>query len=304
VRVDQDAPLRFLRTAFLSDDWIAVLLKSHDTGEAVQRVGPLSMVLAPRFLSWLRFKNARRFSVFVGVNPITPGRRTRTRESLGAVRHVFLDADQDAARVPDVIAARPDLPPPSYVVRSSKGRAHVLWRVEGFAIQRAELLQKHLARELGADMAATSAAQLTRLPGFVNHKYHPPQLVGVDYGDIQSAYAAQHFPEAQSPAAPPASVASEPIRRRRGSMPTLERARRYLAATPPAVQGQRGDERTFRVCCRLVGRFGLTDDEALRLLTEWNERCRPQWTERDLRSKLGSAERQYRAAHGARPVTG
>ena len=143
MRVDQDAPLRLLRTAFLPDDWIAVLLKSHGTGEVVQRVGPVNMVLSPRFQSWLRFKNAGRFSVFVGVNAITVGRRSRTRESVGAVRHVFLDADQDASRVLDVIAARPDLPPPSYVVRSSKGRAHVMWRVEGFGVRRVEALQKH-----------------------------------------------------------------------------------------------------------------------------------------------------------------
>jgi hypothetical protein len=286
VQIDRDAPLRFLRTAFLPDDWIAVLLKSHDTGEVVQRVGPVSMVVAPRFQSWLRFKNARRFSVFVSVNAITPGQRSRTRESVDAVRHVFLDADQEADRVLDAIAVRPDLPPPSYVVRSSKGGSHALWRVEGFAIRNAEALQKHLARGLGTDTAATSGAQLTRLPGFFNHKYHPPQLVVVDYGDMRSAYAAQDFPEAQIPAAPPASVASEPIRRRRGSMPTLERARRYLAATPPAIQGQRGDERTFRLCCRLVGRFGLTDDEALSLLADWNRRCEPPWTATALADKV------------------
>ena len=38
--------------------WIAVLLKRHDTGEAIQRVGPLDMALSPHFQSWLPFKNA------------------------------------------------------------------------------------------------------------------------------------------------------------------------------------------------------------------------------------------------------
>jgi hypothetical protein len=298
MRVDRDAPLRFLRTAFLPDDWIAVLLKSRDTGDVVQRVGPVSMVLAPRFQSWLRFKNACGFSVFVSVNAITPGRRSRTRESIGAVRHVFLDADQDADRVLDEIAARPGLPPPSYVLRSSKGRAHVLWRVEGFGVRRVEALQKHLARELGTDMAATSAAQLTRLPGFFNHKYSPVQLVDVDYNATSRTYEDHDFPDVPAPREPEASAALRGTRRR-GGMPMIERARRYLAAVPPAVQGQRGDERTFRVCCRLVGRFGLTDGEALRLLSEWNGSCRPKWTERGLRAKLASAERLNR--RGARP---
>ncbi|MEW6321508.1 MAG: DNA-primase RepB domain-containing protein [Acidobacteriota bacterium] len=293
MQIDRDAPLRFLRTAFLWDDWIAVLLKSHDTGDVVQRVGPVSMVLAPRFQSWLRFKNARRFSLFVGVNAITPGRRTRTRESVGAVRHVFLDADQDADRVLDAIAARPDLPLPSYVVGSSKGRAHVLWRVEGFGLQRAEVLQKHLARELGTDVAATSAAQMTRVPGFFNHKYSPPQFVEVAYGEAPSSYGVLDFPGALAPVEPPAPVAAKRTRRRSG-MPMVERARRYLAATPPAIEGQRGDARTFCVCCRLIDRFGLTEDEAMHLLSDWNARCQPPWTVRELVAKVRSATRSHR----------
>lgn len=294
VQIDRDAPLRFLRTAFLRDDWIAVLLKSHDTGEVVQRVGPVSMVLAPRFQSWLRFKNARCFSVFVGVNAITPGRRSRTRESIGAVRHVFLDADQNARSVLAEIAARSDLPSPSYTVRSSKGRGHVLWRVEGFTIQQAEALQKQLARELGTDMAATSAAQLTRLTGF-NHKYSPPHLVAVHYGEARLPYAARDFPYVGGVAEPPSVPAPHRVHRR-GSMPMIERARRYLAATPPAIQGKRGDERTFRVCCRLIGRFGLAEDEAIDVLSEWNARCQPPWPAPQLCAKVQSATRYYRAA--------
>ena len=50
--IDLDAPLRFLRTAFRPDDWIAVLLKSHETGGTAQRVGPLSLIAHPRFQAW------------------------------------------------------------------------------------------------------------------------------------------------------------------------------------------------------------------------------------------------------------
>ena len=42
--IDLEAPLRFLRTAFQPDDWIAVLLKSHETGGTAQRVGPVSLI--------------------------------------------------------------------------------------------------------------------------------------------------------------------------------------------------------------------------------------------------------------------
>jgi hypothetical protein len=235
LQIDRDAPKRFLRTAFLPDDWIAMLLKCHDTGEAVQRVGPVGMFLDDRFQGWLRFKNARRFSVFLGVNRVTPGRRSRTRESIGAVRHVFLDADQDADLVLSVIAARPDLPVPSYVLRSSRGRAHVMWRVDGFDMQRAEVLQKHLARELGTDVAATSAAQLTRLPGLFNHKYRPAPLVKIDYYATSCAYEPQDFLDVSAQSAPKAPAARRDTQRREG-MPMVRVRRTPSFRSSPSAR--------------------------------------------------------------------
>ena len=81
--VDRSAPLRFLRTAYQPDDWIAVFLKSYETGRVVQRVGPLAMVVTPRYQAWLRSQNARRYNVYIGVNGIAPGYfRTQMNKSL------------------------------------------------------------------------------------------------------------------------------------------------------------------------------------------------------------------------------
>lgn len=289
MQIDREAPLRFLKTAFLPDDWIAVFLKRHDTGEAIQRVGPLDMVLTPRFQSWLRFKNAHGFSVFVSVNSLTPGRHSRTRDCVRAVRHVFLDADRDCEQLLATIERRRDLPAPSFVIWSSAGRAHALWRVTGMSVRHAEALQKHLAQELGTDEAATSTAQMTRLPGFFNHKYHPPQRVEEARAE-QRAYRTREFPEI-----PACAVPSTPLimgqRRASVRMPMVERARRYLAATPPAIEGQYGDAMTFRICCRLVGEFALGDVDAAHVLREWNSRCRPPWSDNQLSLKIRSARR-------------
>nr|MBA3642298.1 hypothetical protein [Acidobacteriota bacterium] len=114
--IDRDAPLRFLHTAFHPDDWVAVLLKSHDTGGIAQRVGPLSLIAHPRFQAWLRAQSVRRFSVYVSVNAIRPQRKARTRDAIGDIRHVFLDADRDGQQVLAAIGARRDLPAPSYVL--------------------------------------------------------------------------------------------------------------------------------------------------------------------------------------------
>jgi hypothetical protein len=68
---------------------------------------------------------------------------------------------------------------------------------------------------------------------------------------------------------------------------------------PPAVAGQGGDLRTFRVCCRLVRGFSLNHDVAFQLLADWNARCDPPWTDRELVAKLEHAQR-----YGREPVGG
>jgi hypothetical protein len=78
----------------------------------------------------------------------------------------------------------------------------------------------------------------------------------------------------------------------------VERARRYLAALPPAVSGQHGDVTTFRACCRLVRGFLLDDAGALALIREWNARCEPPWSERELVDKIRRARRYGREPLG------
>ena len=240
----------------------------------------------------------RRFSVYLSVNAIRPQRKARTRDAIGDIRHVFLDADRDGQQVLAAIGARRDLPVPSYVLHSSPNRLHVLWRVRGFTREGVEALQKQLARELKTDKAATSCAQTTRLPGFCNHKYRPPPMVVAQYASTKRVFTPVDFP-----AAPPITVASAPALSKSPPSCTerdvVERARRYLAAIPPAVTGQQGDAATFRVCCRLVRGFDLGDDDALLVLNEWNVRCQPPWSEQDLRAKLQGARR-----YGREPVGG
>jgi hypothetical protein len=69
-------------------------------------------------------------------------------------------------------------------------------------------------------------------------------------------------------------------------------ARLYLDKVPPAVSGQGGHNQTFRAACVLVQGFSLSPEDAMPLLKEWNERCQPPWTEKELRHKLQGAEKQ------------
>jgi hypothetical protein len=71
---------------------------------------------------------------------------------------------------------------------------------------------------------------------------------------------------------------------------SFERARTYIAAIPGAVSGAGGHNQTFVAACKLV-EFGLSPDEAWSLLVEYNRRCAPAWSERELRHKLDDAFR-------------
>jgi hypothetical protein len=298
--VDREAPLRFLRTAFQPDDWVAIFLKSYETGAVAQRVGPLPWVMHPRFQAWLRFKNSQKYNVYCAVNAFAPWKRTRTRDSLGALRHVFLEADRDGPAVLERIGARSDLPEPSYVLHSSPNRVHIFWRVTGFEPDQVEALQKQLARELATDPAATPATQTSRLVGYNNHKYSPAHLVTIDYRRTDRLYTPADFPPVTSVARSAAATDTQRAGAPTGPVPSgrlldpMKRVRRYLARVPPAIAGQHGDVHTFRVCCRLARGFALEDDEALRVLSEWNARCQPPWTERELQDKLRRARRYGR----------
>jgi len=69
-----------------------------------------------------------------------------------------------------------------------------------------------------------------------------------------------------------------------------ERARAYVAAMPGAVSGAGGHNQTFAAARALVHGFALPEDEALTFLREYNERCVPPWSERELQHKIKSAQ--------------
>ena len=233
--VARAAPVRFLGTAFEPDDWAAIFLKSYDTNRVAQRVGSVSWVQSESFQRWLRAMNSRKYSVFVSVNAITSGRRSRTREAIGAIRHVFLDADDNGTAVLSRVEARRDLPPLSYVLHTSPSHVHLFWRVTGFNPELVERLQKQLARELQTDPAATPVTQTTRLPGFLNHKRALPHLVTVEYRNVDVTYGPENFPPVKE--AVTWSQCVRPYEPPNLDVPAVERAKRYLTSVPPAIAG-------------------------------------------------------------------
>lgn len=68
-----------------------------------------------------------------------------------------------------------------------------------------------------------------------------------------------------------------------------ERIGKYIERCEPAIAGQCGHNRTFAVACTLVWGFGLSVSQALPYALEYNRRCMPPWSKRDLQRKLSQA---------------
>lgn len=69
----------------------------------------------------------------------------------------------------------------------------------------------------------------------------------------------------------------------------IRRAVAYLLASPAAIEGQGGDDQTYRTVAGIRD-FGLSPECAVRLLAEhYNPRCVPPWTEEELKAKIEHA---------------
>ena len=71
----------------------------------------------------------------------------------------------------------------------------------------------------------------------------------------------------------------------------IERARKYVATIPPAVEGDNGSKPTYHVAALLLEGFALDREEARAILTEYSERCLPPWSENEIEHKLDGASK-------------
>ena len=74
----------------------------------------------------------------------------------------------------------------------------------------------------------------------------------------------------------------------RGEM--ADRARRYLEQVEPSVSGSGGHAQAMWAALVAVRGFNLPPRVALDVLADWNARCVPPWSERELRRKVLQAE--------------
>ncbi len=77
----------------------------------------------------------------------------------------------------------------------------------------------------------------------------------------------------------------------------FERAQKYIAAMEPSIQGQDGSGKAFAAALALVKGFSLGTSDAYAILSrEFNLRCSPPWSEKELMHKISDANKANTAS--------
>jgi RepB DNA-primase from phage plasmid len=173
----------FLTRCFAPGETIALLLRRESTDRPAQRIVRLEQAIAPAYLRWLAHENHSGANIYVAANPLRPGNRRRTKESIASIRHLYIDIDSDGEARVAALRASDAVPVPTAILATSPGKYQVLWRVEGFDFERQESTLKQLALAFGGDPACTDCNRVLRIPGFLNLKYDPAHRVTVEYPD-------------------------------------------------------------------------------------------------------------------------
>ncbi len=183
----------YVHTNFQRSDRLAVLVRNRSRGETVQRITTSAKIAEPSFQDWLRYKNEKEScDIYIGMNTLKPEARTRTKDDIQTIRHLYMDLDHDGPAALAKIQQSNLVPPPNYTINTSPNKFQVVWRVENISQEQAESLQRAMVRKFGGDPAATDSTRVLRLPGFLNRKYDAEFLVqAVKHTD--RVYHPQHF---------------------------------------------------------------------------------------------------------------
>jgi hypothetical protein len=173
-------------------DQVAVLVRNRTRHQTTQRILPAEAIANAPFQSWLHQQNESGADIFIGMNPVREGSRSRTKEQIREVRHTYLDLDEEAGASLQAIRSSGDVPPPNFVLDTSPGKHQVVWRVEGLDTSQAEALLRALASQYGGDPAATDISRLLRLPGFKNQKYNEAFVIRARH-ETDAVYHQQDF---------------------------------------------------------------------------------------------------------------
>lgn len=234
---DRLSASEYILDNFKPSDRIAVLLRNRTAEEVIQRIASVRDIAAPDFQQWLKERNQAGFDIYIGMNTLKEGACSRTKRDIHEIRHVYLDLDYRGSEAIKAIQNSDEVPKPNFVLDTSPGKHQVVWKVEGATPLEAEDLQQRMAHEFGADIAATDASRVLRLPGFANRKYDAECLIRVTKHSDKT-YNLRDFKVASGPAKGERTPEQAP--RLSGARETLTQSERDWAYAKRALA--RGDD--------------------------------------------------------------
>jgi hypothetical protein len=162
-------------------------------------------------------------------------------------------------------------------------------------VRRFQALLKEKAKAKGWEIDSTpDLPRVFRLPGTFNCKIGDPVAVRVLTSE-GPRYELGDFLALVPPDGPSGSTfhghASNGIT-------VIECARRYVKKMPEAVSSKRGHAAAFAVAQVIFRGFALSEAEGRPILEEYNQRCQPPWSEKELDHKIRSAIEKSRLPKG------
>jgi hypothetical protein len=248
--------------------------------------------LSPLYAHLLR-QNRACWNIYIAINPRCKF-GARGDKAVGMARVAFADFDNcstdDARRRLEASG----LPAPAMLIFSGHG-VHGYWTLNEpmTDLPAWSELQKDLAAHLRSDPKVHNPERLMRLPGFRNHKPPPadayvisaePALV-TDFTILR-----ERCPNRPVPMQARHDSTYEATNLDVAEEDRIRRCQVYLGKLPASVSGQGGHDALLRAACTCI-RFGLRDALSLDLLTEYNRRSDPPWTEREIQHKLADAHK-------------
>ena len=127
-------PTDFIDDMYRPDDLVALVLVSRDEeSKTQQRIWNAKKAASKGVLKWLKYSNTHGYDIYIGMNPLQPGSRTRNKEDVQEVRRVYLDLDEDGpSKLKEVLqdGFSGKLPSASYIINTSPDRYQLIWNVE------------------------------------------------------------------------------------------------------------------------------------------------------------------------------
>ncbi len=192
--------------------------------------------------------------------------------------------DCDSPEKSRELAAR--LPPTPMMTRSSPGKGHLYYRIENGVTIPTRIRIGGVLVDLKAEgsycLAAPSIHPETAQPYERIGSWRIDQVPAFDPAWIDEIADGEPRAKPGGPREPLVPAEEDLLRR-------IARARSYIARIEPAVSGSGGHAKTMYVAGCLIQKFGLSVAEAWPLMLEYNDRCEPPWSIRELQHKLHDA---------------